>query len=118
SMNDPTRLDEVLRAVKVAWAGQPDLSLPTLMAMAGTQDIGWGSSDDELIDYLAGRAQKYPAELKPADVADGSGYMLSLMDNGMCISLIGAHVIVYISDRKQTVVWKFESFRTMAMGVP
>lgn len=117
-MNDPTRLDEVLRAVKVAWAGQPDLSLPTLMAMAGTQGIGWGSSDNELIDYLAGLAQKYPAELKPADVADGSGYMLSLMDNAMSISLIDAHVIVYTPHRKQTVVWKFESFRTMSPGFP
>ena len=117
-MNDPTRLDEVLRAVKVAWAGQPDLSLPTLMAMAGTQGIGWGSSDNELIDYLAGLAQKYPAELKPADVADGSGYMLSLMDNAMSISLIDAHVIVHTPHRKQTVVWKFASFRTMSPGFP
>src|SRR5690625_8028031 len=88
------------------------------MAMAGTQGIGWGSSDDELVDYLAGLAQKYPAELKPADVADGSGYMLSLMDNAMSISLIDARVIVYTPHRKQTVVGQFESFRTMSTGFP
>ena len=117
-MNDPTRLDEVLRAVKGAWAGQPDLSLPTLMAMASTQGIGWGSSDDELVDYLAELAQQYPAELKPGDLADGSGYMLSLMDNAMSISLIDAHVIVHTPHRKQTVVWKFASFRTMSPGFP
>src|SRR5699024_8841296 len=55
-MNDPTRLDEVLRAVKVAWAGQPDLSLPTLMAMAGTPGSGWGSSENGRTHDIEGRA--------------------------------------------------------------
>src|SRR5699024_649073 len=75
-------------------------------------------SDDELVDYLAELAQQYPAELKPGDLADGSGYMLSLMDNAMSISLIDAHVIVHTSHRKPTVVWIFASFRTVSPGFP
>ena len=117
-MNDPTRLDEVLRAVRDAWAGQPDLSLPTLMAMAATQGIGWGSSDEELMDYLAAMSRQYPAQLTPADVAAGEGYVLSLMDKSLSISLIDAHVIVHTPHRQQTVVWEYDSFRTISPGFP
>src|SRR5699024_9586868 len=67
-VKDPTRSDAVLHALRRTSAGQPDLSLPTLMAMAATEGIGWGSSDEELMDYLTDIATQYPPELSPGDI--------------------------------------------------
>lgn len=117
-MKDPTRIDDVLRAVRNAWAGQPDLTLPTLMAMAANQGIGWGSSDEELIGYLESIAQNYPPEISPEDVADGSGFKLTMMDTGLRISLVDAYVIVRSHPNHQTVVWEFDTFRTTGPGFP
>ena len=117
-MKDPTRIDEILRAVRNAWAGQPDLTLPTLMAMAANQGIGWGSSDEELIGYLESIAQNYPPEITPDDLADGGGFMLTMMDKGLRISLVDSHVIVRSHPSHQTVVWEFDSFRTTGPGFP
>lgn len=117
-MKDPTRIDEVLGAVRNAWAGQPDLTLPTLMAMAANQSIGWGSSDEELIGYLESVAQNYPPEITPEDLADGASFMLTMMDKGLRISLVDAHVIVRSHPTHQTVVWEFDSFRTTGPGSP
>ncbi len=117
-MKDPTRIDDVLGAVGNAWAGQPDLTLPTLMAMAANQGIGWGSSDEELIGYLESIAQNYPPEITPEDLADGAGFMLTMMDKGLRISLVDAHVIVRSHPTHQTVVWEYDSFRTTGPGFP
>ena len=117
-MKDPTRIDDVLRAVRNAWAGQPDLTLPTLMAMAANQGIGWGSSDDELIAYLETVAWHYPADIAPADLADGSGFMVTMMDKGLRISLVDSHVIVRSQPNHQTVAWEYDTFRTTGPGFP
>lgn len=117
-MKDPTRIDDVLRAVRNAWAGQPDLTLPTLMAMAANQGIGWGSSDDELIGFLDSLAEHYPPEIMPEDVIDGAGFLLTMMDKGLRISLVDAHVIVRSHPTHQTVVWEFDTFRTTGPGFP
>ncbi|NMF32631.1 GTPase domain-containing protein [Corynebacterium ammoniagenes] len=117
-MKDPTRIDDVLHALRRTWAGQPDLSLPTLMAMAATQGIGWGSSDEELMDYLTDIATQYPPELSPGDITAGEGFMLSLLDKTMRISLIDAHVIVRNGPGHPTVVWEYDTFRTTGPGFP
>lgn len=117
-MKDPTRIDDVLGAVRNAWAGQPDLTLPTLMAMAANQGIGWGSSDEEIIGYLESIAQNYPPEITPDDLADGAGFMLTMMDKSLRISLVDAHVIVRSHPTHQTVVWEYDRFRTTGPGFP
>src|SRR5699024_1644116 len=117
-MKDLTRIDDVLHALRRTWAGQPDLSLPTLMAMAATQGIGWGSSDEELMDYLTDGATHYPPELAPGDITAGDGFKLSLLDKTMRISLSDDHVIVRNGPGHPTVVWEYDTFRTTGPGFP
>lgn len=115
-MKDPTRIDDVLSVVRDAWAGQPDLTLPTLMAMAANQGIGWGSSDDELMEFLHRTAWDYPPEISPENLH--SGVLISTMDKGLRISLTDAHVIVRRTPSHQTVVWQYDIFRTTSPGFP
>lgn len=114
-MKDPTRIDDVLRLVRDAWAGQPDLTLPTLMAMAANQGIGWGSSDEDLMEFLHKTAHLYPPEITPATL--GAGVLITTMDKGLRISLTDAHVVVRQYNH-QTVVWAYDTFRATGPGFP
>lgn len=59
-MEDPTRIDPTLAALRKAWEGQPDLSLPTLFALLANRGIGWGVSDAELVTELERQAEVHP----------------------------------------------------------
>lgn len=61
--------DEVLRAVRDAWAGQPDLTLATLFARLANSGLGFGSTDADLLQALRREASIHPPRLELADAA-------------------------------------------------
>ena len=66
-MDDPTRIDRTLTALRAAWEGQPDLPLGTLFGMLAAEGYGWGVSDAELTQRLEAMAQVHPPLLALAD---------------------------------------------------
>src|SRR5699024_12439720 len=80
--------------------------------------VGRARSDAELMDSLADIATQYPPDLSPGDSTAGEGFMLSLLDQTMRISLIDAHVIVRNGPGHPTVVWEYDTFRTTGPGFP
>jgi hypothetical protein len=62
-MKDPTRIPRVLDELRDTWEGQPDLTLATLFGILDTNGIGWGSTDDELIDALRALRRAHPSAL-------------------------------------------------------
>ena len=66
-MIDPTRIPGVLDAVRRAWEGQPDLSLPTLFGVLANEGIGWGSTDEDLVTALAAMERTRPGFLPRID---------------------------------------------------
>lgn len=61
--------DEVLRALRDAWAGQPDLTLATLFARLANEGLGFGATDADLLRALRREASIHPPRLTLADAA-------------------------------------------------
>lgn len=61
--------DEVLRALRDAWAGQPDLTLATLFARLANEGLGFGATDADLLQALRREASIHPPRLTLADAA-------------------------------------------------
>ncbi|APT93262.1 hypothetical protein CPHO_10560 [Corynebacterium phocae] len=59
-MKDPTRIDKVIASLRAAWEGQPDLPLATLLGVVSNAGIGWGSSDEQLVEVLEELASVHP----------------------------------------------------------
>lgn len=64
---DPTRIPDVLEALRRTWEGQPDLSLATLFGMLNNRGIGWGSTDADLVAALKALERIHPGQLPRVD---------------------------------------------------
>lgn len=67
-MQDPTRIDTTLDALRAAWEGQPELSLSTLFGIAQNRGAGWNVDDATLVEILRGIATEHPRQLPLDDV--------------------------------------------------
>ena len=93
SMQDPLHVDKTLQALRDAWEGQPELSLPTLFAMLQNQGIGWGCSDEELIKALRRLTFVHPPWL-PLDNGRPSEGRWLLVTSGHRITVDAESILV------------------------
>ncbi len=128
---DPTRIDRVLNALRHTWEGQPDISLPTLFAMLANQGIGWGTTDDQLLEALESMALAHPP-LIPQPI-EGS-WLLQTTQPAALVTLHAQRVVVrsfmtqetgtrqsalaYPLHARQPVVWNYRSARPLGPGRP
>lgn len=109
TMQDPTRIAPTLEALRRAWEGEPDLSLPTLFAMLANEGLGWGASDADLVAALETRAAVRPGFL-PAE-----GTYLIRCDRAL-VTVDGRTAIV--RGQSQPVVWEYSRARPTGPGRP
>ncbi|WP_293772912.1 hypothetical protein [uncultured Corynebacterium sp.] len=132
-MHDPTRIDRVLAALRDAWEGQPDLSLPTLFGVASNHGAGWGADDSQLLAVLRDMARIHPPLFPPRSLADarrvspGQVFSLELSDSVARITVDAASVLVRgfrmrpgrkDAEPVQPVVWEYSGIRPTGPGRP
>lgn len=134
-MHDPTRIDPTLDALRRAWEGQPDLSLPTLFGILAGQGVGWGASDVDLVAALESMAAQHPPLLPVRDDGLVDGSWLVTCDGGQTLVTLtvdceGAGcVVVRRREREfsegssvkrpgQPVVWRYSGLRPAGPGRP
>ncbi|MEX3516777.1 hypothetical protein VVR26_04815 [Corynebacterium camporealensis] len=117
-MQDPTRIDKTLAALRDAWEGQPDLELGTIVAMLANQGIGWGSPDEQTRSALEAMAYTHPPLLPIDDSGRVEGRWL-LVGEKQRVTIDDSHVIVRRpgpNGQRQPVVWKYSSLRPTGPG--
>lgn len=118
-MPDPTRIPTVLDELRLTWEGQPELSLATLFGVLSNRGVGWGTSDEELVEALRAERAIHPADV-PRD--DNGRVMRSLLvetaSPDHSVTLTPSHVVVRsVQDRdRQPSMWAYESVRTTGPG--
>lgn len=117
-MEDPTRIDPTLAALRKAWEGQPDLSLPTLFALLANRGIGWGVSDAELVTELERQAEVHPPLLPLEGGRVGTGVWLVLSDAPTSRITADSSRIIVRRPNAQPVVWEYNAIRPTGPGRP
>ncbi|MDK8682261.1 hypothetical protein [Corynebacterium accolens] len=117
-MEDPTRIDPTLAALRKAWEGQPDLSLPTLFALLANRGIGWGVSDAELVTELERQAEVHPPLLPLEGGRVGTGVWLVLSDAPTSRITADSSRIIVRRPNAQPVVWEYSAIRPTGSGRP
>ena len=117
-MEDPTRIDPTLAALRNAWEGQPDLSLPTLFALLANRGIGWGVSDAELVTELERQAEVHPPLLPLEGGRVGTGVWLVLSDAPTSRITADTSRIIVRRPNAQPVVWEYSAIRPTGPGRP
>ncbi|MBK4146290.1 hypothetical protein [Corynebacterium macginleyi] len=117
-MEDPTRIDPTLAALRRAWEGQPEMSLPTLFASLANRGIGWGVSDVELVAELERQAEVHPPLLPLENRRIGSDVWLVLSDSPTCRITIDSSRIIVRRANTQPVVWDYSAIRSTGPGRP
>ena len=116
-MIDPTRIPGVLEAVRRAWEGQPDLSLPTLFGVLANRGIGWGSTDEDLLAALAAMGRTRPGTLPRIDDRVTARFLLLTESPAHRVTVDPWRVIVR-STGLQPVAWEYSRLRPAAVGAP
>ncbi|QCB27678.1 hypothetical protein [Corynebacterium endometrii] len=128
-MLDPTRIEPTLDALRRAWEGQPDLSLSTLFGILAGQGVGWGASDEALIQALDSMSAQHPPLLPLGADGLAKGAWLATCNGGRVMVTLtrdssgAACVIVRRRDKSSTspgqpVVWKYAGLRPAGPGRP
>lgn len=116
-MQDPTRIDSTLAAVRAAWEGQPELSLPTLFAMLSTRGIGWGTSDEDLVAALAELSALHPPSLPLADGKVSHPFLILTEEPAQRVTVDPTRVFVRRPGTDlQPVMWRYNSIRPTGPG--
>lgn len=116
-MIDPTRIPGVLDAVRRAWEGQPDLSLPTLFGVLANEGIGWGSTDEDLVTALAAMERTRPGFLPRIDDRVTARYLIRTESPTHRVTVDPWRAIVR-SSGLQPVAWEYSRLRPASVGAP
>ncbi|BAU94903.1 hypothetical protein N24_0641 [Corynebacterium suranareeae] len=84
-MNDHVRIPVVLEQLRLAWEGQPELSLATLFGILSNQGIGWGTDDETLMEALAHMRTLHPAEISGPIFQIDARYVVETADNHVTV---------------------------------
>ncbi|AWB83359.1 hypothetical protein [Corynebacterium liangguodongii] len=116
-MRDPTRIPAVIAALRRAWEGQPDLSLPALIGIAANRGISWGSSDEELCGVLADMEAEHPALI---DAPSGGHYTITTTGPAHIVTLCAGDIVVRSAADAGRIpaVWRAGSMRRTGPGLP
>lgn len=116
-MKDPTRIPHVIDALRRAWEGQPDLSLPAVMGVLANRGIGWASTDEELVAELARLETEHPSLI---DAPTSAHLRITTSDPAHLVTLADDTVIVRSAQQAQRMpgVWGFGGMRRTGPGLP
>ena len=116
-MKDPTRIPHVIDALRRAWEGQPDLSLPAVMGVLANRGIGWASTDEELVAELARLETEHPSLI---DAPTSAHLRITTSDPARLVTLADDTVIVRSAQQAQRMpgVWGFGGMRRTGPGLP
>ncbi|ANE03205.1 hypothetical protein [Corynebacterium crudilactis] len=129
-MKDPSRIPQVLAQLQRVWEAQPDLTLPTLFGMLGNRGIGWGNTDEDLVEALLtlyrenpGEVRGYAAACAPMseEVVRGR-FLVETESPAFRVTVDPYRVSVRRINREQPApqpgVWEFEKLRRCRSGEP
>ena len=121
-MTDPTRIPDVLDALRRTWEGQPELPLSTLFGMLENRGVGWGTGDPELLRVLGEMERTHPARLPLVDSRPTGRYLLTTHDPEHRVTIDRHRVIVrrIMPDRRaaQPGVWDYRAIRPTGPAAP
>ncbi|QGU03725.1 hypothetical protein [Corynebacterium comes] len=113
------RIPGVLDAVRRAWEGQPELSLPTLFGILANQGVGWGASDEDLLRALSTTERTHPGTLPLVDARVTSRYLLLTESPEHRVMVDPWRVIVRRPGvSAQPGVWDYATIRPAFVGSP
>lgn len=114
---DPTRIPRVIEELRLTWEGQPDLPLATFFGVLANRGVGWGTTDEELVEALRQERERHPSDL--SRTAEGRAVEPMLVETSEHrVTLTETDVIVRsTTDRdRQPSVWTYESVRATGPG--
>lgn len=116
-MKDPTRIPDVVDALRRTWEGQPDLSLAALWGVLANRGVGWGTTDDELLAVLAEVESEHPSLI---DASTDASYTISTASPAHAVTVGGDMVVVRSATDPSRMpgVWQFSSLRRTGPGLP
>lgn len=116
---DPTRIPRVMRALQNAWEGQPDLPLSVLAGILRNRGVGWGTSDDELIEVLTQLEAEHPSLLNPSVSTTA---LIETTSPARRVTLVTGVVVVRTADtggeEQMPSAWPFDAARPVGPGRP
>jgi len=118
-MPDPTRIPTVLDELRLTWEGQPELSLATLLGVLSNRGVGWGTSDEELIEALRAERAIHPADVpRDENGRAAHSFLVETASPDHSVTLTRSHVVVRsVQDRdRQPSMWAYESLRATGPG--
>ena len=109
----------VLDAVRRAWEGQPELSLPTLFGILANRGVGWGASDDDLLRVLATVERTHPGTLPLSGSRVTARYLLLTQGPEHRVMVDPWRVVVRRPGvSAQPGVWDYATIRPAFVGSP
>lgn len=113
------RIPDVLDAVRRAWEGQPELSLPTLFGILANRGIGWGAGDEELVRALSAMERTHPGRLPLVDARVTARFLLLTEAPERRVMVDPWRVVVRRPGvSAQPGVWHYATIRPAFVGSP
>lgn len=109
----------VLDAVRRAWEGQPDLTLPTLFGVLANRGVGWGATDEDLLRELSAMERTHPGTLPLVDARVTARFLLRTESPGHRVMVDPWRVVVRRPEvAAQPGVWHYATIRPAFVGAP
>lgn len=113
------RIPGVLDAVRRAWEGQPDLSLPTIFGVLANRGVGWGATDEDLIRELSSMERTHPGTLPLVDARVTARFLLLTESPGHRVMVDPWRVVVRRPGvSAQPGLWNYATIRPAFVGSP
>ncbi|QPK83521.1 hypothetical protein G7Y29_01535 [Corynebacterium qintianiae] len=116
-MKDPTRIPHMIDALRRAWEGQPDITLPELLGVVANRGIGWASTDDDLLQVLNDIESEHPSLIDASTIA----HLTITTSSPAHVVTLGGGTVVVRSARdagRMPGVWSYSSMRRTGPGLP
>lgn len=125
NMQDPTRIDSALDALRAAWEGQPELNLVTLFEIARNRGAGWNANDEDVTRILREMARVHPPQLPltPERAIQAHERWLAVTEEPKQRVTLDTSGVIVRAQRddgslRQAVSWDYSAIRPTGPGRP
>lgn len=120
-VNDPTRIPKVLKAIRDAWEGQPDLSFGAIVGIFENHGLSWASTDGEVEDIAREIAAQNPPRLTE-EMLEEDSFVVRVVPNGRAegtqYTVSRDYVVVDRGSGAVLAAWRHQGIEQSTVGGP